>query len=74
MNKTVQDLNLEVETIKKSQKEAILKKENLGNRLGVRDTNITNRIQEIKERILGMEDTIKGIGTIVRENTKCKKL
>jgi methyl-accepting chemotaxis protein len=35
---------------------------------------ITNRIQEIKERISGVEDTIENIDTSIKENTKCKKL
>jgi cell fate (sporulation/competence/biofilm development) regulator YmcA (YheA/YmcA/DUF963 family) len=51
MNKTIQDLKLEIETIKKSQKETNLELENLGKRSGV--TSITNRIQEIKERYSG---------------------
>ena len=33
--------------------------ENLGKRSGVTDANITNRIQEIEERISGIEDTIE---------------
>jgi uncharacterized coiled-coil protein SlyX len=36
--------------------------------------SITNRIQEIEERIPGAEDTIENIDTIVKENAKCKKL
>jgi hypothetical protein len=30
--------------------------ENLGKRSGITDVSITNRIQEIEERILGVED------------------
>jgi uncharacterized coiled-coil protein SlyX len=37
------------------------------------DTSITNRIQEIEERILGAEDTIEDIDKTVRENAKCKE-
>ena len=47
---------MEVETIKKSQKEKTLELENLGKRSGVIDTNITNKIQEIEGRISGAED------------------
>ena len=47
--------------------------ENLGKRPGVIDTSITNRIQEIEERISGAEDTIENIDTTVKENAKCKK-
>jgi hypothetical protein len=63
---------LEVETIKKSQRETTLEIENLGKSSGVIDTSITNRIQETEERISGAEDTIENIDTTVKENTKCK--
>jgi len=32
--------------------------ENLGKKSGVKDSSITNRIQKIKERISGAEDTL----------------
>jgi hypothetical protein len=56
LNKTIQDLKLEIETIKKSQRETTLekkkkKKTKLGRRSGVIDSTITNGIQEIEERI-----------------------
>ena len=65
---------MEIETIKKSQRETTLELENLGKRSGVIDASITNRIQEIEERISGAEDTIENIDTTVKENAKCKKL
>jgi predicted nucleic acid-binding Zn-ribbon protein len=71
LNKTIQDLKLEIETIKKSQRETTLEIENLGNRSGVIDASISNRIQEIKERISGAEDTIENIDTTIKENAKC---
>jgi DNA-binding transcriptional MocR family regulator len=74
LNKTIQDLKMEIETIKKSQKESTLKIENLRKRPGVIDASITNRIQEIEERIPGTKDTIENIDTTVWENAKCKKL
>jgi hypothetical protein len=46
-----QDLKMELETIKKSQRETTQELENLGKRSGVIDASITNRIQEIEERI-----------------------
>ena len=49
MNKTIQDLKMEIETITKSKRETILELENLGKRSGVIDASITNRIQEIEE-------------------------
>jgi chromosome segregation ATPase len=74
LNKTIQDLKMEVETIKKSQRKTTLEIEHLGKRSEVIDASTTNRIQEIEERILGAEDTIENIDTIVKEYAKCKKL
>jgi predicted nucleic acid-binding Zn-ribbon protein len=68
LNKTIQDLKMEVETIKKSQRETTLEIENLGKRPGVIDASITNRIQVIEDRISGAEDTIENI------DTKSKKM
>jgi predicted ribosome quality control (RQC) complex YloA/Tae2 family protein len=65
---------MEIQTIKKSQRDTSLETENLGKRLGVIDINITNRIQEMEERISGAEDTIENSDTTIKENTKCKKL
>jgi uncharacterized coiled-coil protein SlyX len=72
MNKTIQDLKTEIETMKKSQREATLELENQGKKSGVIDASITNRIQEIEERISGAEDTIENIDTTVKENAKAK--
>jgi uncharacterized coiled-coil protein SlyX len=74
LNKTIKDLKMEVETIKKSQRETTQEIGNLGKRSGVIDASITNRIQEIEEKISGAEDTIENIDTTVKENVKCKKL
>jgi hypothetical protein len=74
LNKTIWDLKLDIETKRKSQTETNLEIENLGKKSGTVDASITNRIQEIEERILGAEDTIENIDTIVKENAKCKKL
>jgi prefoldin subunit 5 len=51
LNKTIQDLKMEIKTIKKSQRETTMEIENLGKGPGVIDASITNRIQEIEERI-----------------------
>ena len=67
-NRTIQDLKMELETINKLQRETTLEIENLGKRSGVIDASITNRIQEIEERISGAEDTIENIDT--RESTQ----
>jgi hypothetical protein len=60
---------MEIETIKTSQRKTTLEIENLGKRPGVIDVSITNRIQEIEERISGAEDTIKNLDNSQR---KCK--
>jgi hypothetical protein len=72
--KAAQDLKVEVETIKKTQIEANLKMESLGERLGITDVSITSRIQEKEERISGVEDMVVEIGTTVEENSKYKRL
>ena len=50
-NKVIQDLKVEVETIKKTQMKASLEMENLGKRSGITDVTITNRLQDKEERI-----------------------
>ena len=74
LNKTIQDLKREVDTIKKTQSEAMREIETLGKKSGTIDVSISNRIQEMKERISGAEDSIENIGTKIKENTKCKKI
>ena len=44
MNKTIQDLKMELETIKKSQRETTVEIENLGKKSGAIDASITNKI------------------------------
>jgi hypothetical protein len=58
MNKTILDLKREVETIKKTQSEGKLEIETLGKKSGTIDASISNRIQEMEERISGAEDSI----------------
>jgi hypothetical protein len=74
VKRAIQDLKLEVETIKKTQMEATLDMENLGKRSGTIDVSITIKIQEIEERISGIEDTLEDIDTTVKENTKQKNI
>ena len=63
---------MEIETIKKSQRETTLGLENLGKKSGVIDASITNRIQEIEENISGIECIFKDIEKIVNGNTENK--
>ena len=73
MNKTIQDLKREVETIKKTQIEGTVEMENLGERSGITNVSITNKIQEIGEIISVVEDTLEYIDTTTKENSKHKK-
>jgi predicted nucleic acid-binding Zn-ribbon protein len=59
LNKTIQDLKMEVETIKKSQRETTLEIEKLEKKSGAIDASINNRIENT-------DTTIKG-------NAKCKR-
>jgi hypothetical protein len=46
--------------------EANLEMENPGKRPGIKDVSITKIIQEIEERISGVEDTVEEIDTTVK--------
>lgn len=74
MNKEFQDLNMEEESIKKTQMEATLKMENLGKRSGTTDARINNRIEEIEERISRIENTLEDTDKIVKRKFKKQKL
>ena len=74
LNKTIQDLKREVDTIKKTQSEATLETDSLGKKSGTIDDSISNRIQEMEERISGAEDSIENISTTIKENTKCRRI
>jgi hypothetical protein len=66
MKKTIQELKMEIETIKKSQRETALELKILGKRSRVIDASITNKIQEIEVRMSGAEDTIENIDTTIK--------
>jgi hypothetical protein len=74
MNKTIQDLQVEVVTIKKTQRETTLEIETLGKKSGTIVASISNRIQEMEERISGAEDSIENMDPTIKENAKCKKI
>ena len=65
---------MEVETIKKTQRETSLEIEILGKKSGTIDASISNRIQEMDERISGAEDSIESMDTTTKENAKSKKI
>jgi chromosome segregation ATPase len=74
LNKTIKDLKMELETIKKAQRETTVEIEILGKKSETIDSSISNRIQEIEERISGAEDSIENMGTTIKEIAKCKKI
>jgi cell division protein FtsL len=74
LNKTIQDLKREVDTIKKTQSEAMLETETLGKKSRTIDASISNRIQEMEERISDAKDSIENISTTIKDNTKCKRI
>ena len=74
LNKTIQDLKMGVKKIKKTQRETTLEIEILGKKLGAIDVSITNRIQEMEERISVTKDSIENMETTIKENAKCKKI
>ena len=63
-----------MDTIKKTQSEATLERETLGKKSGTIDASISNRIQEMEERISAAEDTIENTDIKIKENAKCKKI
>ena len=64
MNKTVQDLKMEIEAIKKIKMETTLEMENPGKRTRTIDASTTNVIYEMEERISGIEDTIEEMANL----------
>ena len=74
LNKAIQDIKREVDTIEKTQSETTLEIENLGKKSVALDVSISNRIQEREERISGADDSIENITTIIKENGKCIKI
>lgn len=45
---------------------------NVGTETGASEVSLSNWIQEIEERISGLEDTIEEMHTFVKENVKSK--
>ena len=66
LNKTIQDLKMEGEKIKKTQRETTLEIETPGNI----DVSNSNRIQEMEEKISGAEDSMESMDTTIKENAK----
>jgi predicted nucleic acid-binding Zn-ribbon protein len=66
LNKTIQDLKSEVDTIKKTQSEATLEIESLGKKSGIIYASISTRIQDMEERMSDAEDSIENIGKTIK--------
>jgi prefoldin subunit 5 len=66
LNKTIQDLKREVETIKKTQREITLDIEMLGKKPGTIDASMSNRTQDME----GAEDSIENTDSTIKENAK----
>ena len=64
---------MEVETIKKSQREKTLEIETLGKKSGTIDASISNRMQEMEERISGAEDSIGNMDTTIKKMQNAKR-
>ena len=62
---------MEIETIKKSQRETTLELENLKKRSGVIDASITNGKQEVEERISSAEN--RTLKTLTQQSKKMQK-
>jgi vacuolar-type H+-ATPase subunit E/Vma4 len=73
IEKTIQDLKREVQTIKKTQSETTLEMEILGKKSGTIHASISNRMKKIEERISGAEDSIENTHNN-KKNAKCKKI
>jgi hypothetical protein len=67
LNKITQNLKMEIETIKKSQRITTIEIENLGTRSRIIDTNSTNKIQEMEERNSGAGNNTENTDTVIEE-------
>ena len=72
INKTVQELKVKIEAIKKTQPEEILEMENLGKRTGTIDGQHHQQNTGGEERISDIKDTIEENDTSIKENVKAK--
>ena len=66
-------MKVEIKVMKKIQTEGTLEMENLGKLTETTETSISNRIQEIGERISGAADSIEEIDSLIKENSKSNK-
>jgi hypothetical protein len=74
LSKTIQHVKMEVETIKKTQRETTLEIEILGKKSETLNASTSNRIQDMEGRISDAEDSIENMDTTIKENAQCKKI
>jgi predicted S18 family serine protease len=74
MDKNSQHLIMEIEAIKKIQTEAIMEIDSLRRRIGATSTSVTNKIQNMEERISGVKDTVKALIHWSKEMLSLKSL
>lgn len=65
---------MKIEAITKAQMEATLDMENPERISGVIIVCMTNRIQEIEEKVSSVEDIIEELDTTIKENNMFKKV
>jgi TolA-binding protein len=73
LNRPIQDLKMQIETIKKSQRETTLEMEILGKKSGTIDVTISYRIQEMEERLSGPEDSIENMHITIKKMQNAKR-
>ncbi|ERE70461.1 GTPase IMAP family member 3-like protein [Cricetulus griseus] len=73
LKETYHGLKTESETIKKTQTEGMLEVEKVSKQSGTTDASITNRIQELEDRISDAKDKLEEINSSGKENLKSNK-
>lgn len=74
MRKPALDLEAEMKSREKTQTEGNLEMKKLGTQTGTDKARLTNKIEEMEERITGIEDSIKEMNITVKENMKSKNI
>lgn len=73
MNKTIQNLKVEIESIKQTQNAGNLGNDKLPTQTEISEAIITKIIHDMKERTPGIEDTMEKMDTSGKENVKSEK-
>jgi len=72
MNKTVQDLKMGIEALKKTRSVRIPEMKNSGVQTGITEASFTNIIRQMEKRLSGIEDMIEEMEILVKENVESK--